>query len=134
MSNQPQEPAFPQGSYDLLVQKIHKPVFLEKLARDYNVVAQTPQEEFQLLELAGMLRQAKETEAVKQASAGGNHFLTDASDSLKSAMASLGYGRLPSTHDRQIKQAAAGAAQDPQIQNAVLEFGSYLGQLQAAAG
>lgn len=124
-------PAFPQASYELLVDKVHRPFFLEKLAQDYNIFPANRQEENQLLELAGMLREAHEQDQVKQAAAGGNSFLSEASDSLKDAMAQLGYGNLPTSHQRVVKSAAAHLAADQSVFNAVLEFGGYMAQAAA---
>ena len=132
MSNT-QAPAFPQDAYNSLVVNVHRPFFLEKLARDWGVVPNGPDEELQLLNLAGTLRQAKEAEQIKQANAGGNSFLTEATDSLKGAMRQLGYGDAPTSHELQVKHAAAQLAANPYVQQAVMDYGSYLGQIQAAA-
>ena len=122
-------PAFPQAAYELLVHKVHRPFFLEKLASDYNIIPGSAEEEAQLLELAGVLREAHEAESVKQAAAGGgNSFLREASDSLKDAMAQLGYGNLPTSQQRMLKQAAARLAADQTVFNAVLQFGDYMAQ------
>jgi hypothetical protein len=127
------EPAFPQVEYDYLVERVHKPVFLEKLARDFGIVANGPAEEQALLELAGVLRSHRESETVKQAAAGNGSFLVDACDSLKQGLAQLGYAPMPTSHDRLVKQAAAYLSNDPTVAQAVEGFGAYLGQLQLAA-
>jgi hypothetical protein len=125
-----QQLQFPQAAYEVLVNKVHRPVFLEKLAAEYNIIPQSPQDEFQLLELAGLLREARESQTVKTAAAGGgNNFLTEATDSLKGALSQLGYGQVPTFRDRLIKQAAAGLSQDPEVVRAVEEFGSYWGKV-----
>jgi len=128
-----QEPAFPQAEYDYLVERVHKPVFLEKLARAYGIVANGPAEEQSLLELAGVLRQHRDSEEVKQAAAGEGSFIVDATDSLKQGLNQLGYQPLPTSYDRLVKQAAYNLACDPTVTQAVEGFGNYLGQLQALA-
>jgi hypothetical protein len=127
------ELAFPQEAYDLLVERVHKPVFLEKLARAYGIVPEGPAEEQALLELAGVLRQHRDSEVVKQAAAGQGSFIVDAVDSLKQGLNQLGYQPLPTSYDRLVKQAAQQLSFDPQVAGAVESFGTYLGQLQAQA-
>jgi hypothetical protein len=127
----PNQAAFPQQAYDACVALGYRPYFLEKLARDYNVVPSNPQEEQKLMMMAGRLREAKDRE--KQAAAvQSNSFLDDALDSLNGAMAQLGYGSAPSTQDYAIKQAAAEKAKDPTLRAAVMEFGNYLAAVGAA--
>lgn len=119
-------PVFPEATYAGLIQRFHLPFFLEKLARDWGVVPQSEAEVQQLLEAAAMLRQQKEAAA---AEGSGNTFLTEACDSLKTAVAGLGGQTAPTSYDHQVKQAAATLLQDPQAQAEVESWGAYLGAL-----
>jgi hypothetical protein len=112
----------PQDAYALCIQKIQRPVFMNKLARDWGVVPQSAQEENRLLELGGMLREAQEIETAKSAAAGssGNHFLDEATDNLKIAMNQLGYGHVDTSREFARKQAAASLAQDDSLCDAVI--------------
>jgi len=127
-------PQFPQDAYQKLIQKVYAPVFFEKLATDWNILPQNDEERAQLLELGGILRQTTETEIVKQAQAG-NDFLKQATESLKSVLTAHGYN-IPSDTDNIVKSAAASFASDQEVQQATLEYGAWLAQMQqlAAAG
>ena len=59
-----------QPHYNMLVEQVHAPLFFEKLASDYGIVARTQEERAELLELAGILQVERAKEQVKQASAG----------------------------------------------------------------
>jgi hypothetical protein len=73
----------PQAAIELLANRVHDPIFFEKLAAEYNIHPSSDAERAQLLELAAELR-AHHDGASKQASAGGaNPFLADALASLQ---------------------------------------------------
>src|SRR5690349_1161982 len=97
------EPLFPEDDYARLIHVFHRPFFLEKLARDWGVVPQNEAEELGLLEAAAMLRQQKEAAEA----AGQGSFLTEACDSLKSAVAGLGGPAVPTSQEQLLKRAAA---------------------------
>lgn len=124
-------PQFPQAAHQKLIQKVYAPVFFEKLANDWGIEASSPEEQGQLLELAGILRQTTEVETVKQATAG-NSFLTEATESLKGVLNAHGYNH-PTAIASVVKQAAAEMSADQEVQQATLEYGAWLAQMQQLA-
>jgi hypothetical protein len=129
----PNEIQFPGESVEIMAGGLHDPFFFDKLASAWNVVPRTQSEREQLLELATMLREARDTETVKQAG-DGNQFLSGAIDSLKVAMSAHGYDTAPTSELIGIKNAAAQIATDPQFQKAALDYGMYLINLEAGNG
>lgn len=114
---------FPAASVELLATRFHDPAFFQKLA-EWKIEPTNDQERTQLLEMATQLRTARDSELEKTAS-NGNAFLTGALDSLKHVLgAQSDYA--DTTSNLAIKQAAAKAIQDPAVQKAALEFGTYL--------
>ena len=120
-----QQATFPQQAYDKLVEEVYKPVFRQKLARDWGIVPQNDVEEQQLLEMAGTLRRAEEEEQTKQAAAGAT-LINNASDSLKTAAAQRGYPTQLSTLERMVQKTAADAVRNPDLAQAALEFGTFI--------
>lgn len=118
----------PENSVNVLSARAHDPVFFQKLANDWNIRPRTQDEHETLLEMATMLREAKETDNVKTASAG-NSFLSGALDNLKLALGNQGYNTTPTSEVVAIKQAAANAAQNQELQDAAIEYGQYLASL-----
>lgn len=129
----PNELQFPGESVEAMASGIHDPFFFDKLATDWRIEPKTASEREQLLELATMLREAKDSETVKQA-ADGNQFLAGAIDSLKVAMSAHGYDTPPTSELLGIKNAAAQIAADPKFQKAALDYGMYLAGVEAGAG
>ena len=121
---------FPGESVEALASGVHDPFFFDKLASDWNVAPRTADEREQLLELATMLREARDTETVKQASTG-NQFLHGAVDSLKVAMNAHGYDAPPTAEFMGIKNVAAQIAANPDFQKAALDYGIYLANVEA---
>lgn len=126
----PNETQFPAESVEVMAGGLHDPFFFDKLASDWNIQPRTQNEREQLLELATMLREARDTEQVKQA-ADGNQFLAGAIDSLKVAMSANGYDTPPTSELLGIKNVAAQLAGDPRFQKAALDYGMYLVNLEA---
>ena len=127
-----QTPDFPTPAYQTMVEKVHKPVFLQKLARDWGVVPRNEVEEQTLLEMAGTLRRVEDEESVKQANEG-TSLISEAGDRLKTALARRGYPQQPTSHERMIQKAAADVvATRPEIMEAALQFGDYVSQLEGA--
>lgn len=124
---------FPGESVETMASGVHDPFFFDKLASDWNVNPRTQVEREQLLELATMLREARDTETVKQA-ADGNQFLSGEIDSLKVAMSAHGYDTPPTSELLGIKNVAAQIADNPQFQKAALDYGMYLASVEAEAG
>jgi hypothetical protein len=124
------EPQFPQDAYQTLAGRVHAPVFFQKLANDYGVVAQTAEDQFELLELANMLRGARQED---QSRSSGTSFFKEAADNLRGALTEGGYGNVgPTSQDRLVKQAALEVIADPDIAGAALAYGHYLSQLESA--
>lgn len=121
---------FPEAEYSLLVERFHRPFFFEKLACDHGIVPANETEAQQLLELASTIRMNKQAVA---AQGGGNSFLSEALDGLKTASANLGLGRFPSSLDRQIQQTAAALLADKDSQAAIEKYAGWIQQTQQAA-
>lgn len=114
-----------QSEYATLVENIHWPVFAEKLASDYGVVARTEEDKLALLELAGVIQVAKAEEQVKQASAGSPYAAVV--DELKTAMNHNGSAaNYDTTLDRLVKQAAVQLSENPEIADAAAKWASFL--------
>jgi hypothetical protein len=116
---------FPTQGYMTLVQKLYRPVLLEKLARDWGIEPSTEGEVLQILDMAALLRQQKE--AAEQTTSP-HSFLGEAGDALKTLVGQNG-PTPPTQKSEQIKEASVLALQDPEVRKAVEEFGSYLGQM-----
>lgn len=117
---------FPEAAFQTLVQRLHAPVFFEKLARDYGIVATTAEEQQVYLELAAAANAKKAHEAVKAASATGS-LAQEVLTGVRSAL--VRDGILPpqnAAQDRQIKEAAFIAAQDQELLAAAEAYAAYL--------
>jgi hypothetical protein len=122
------QPAFPEAAYTKLVNEVYRPVFLEKLARDWGIVPRDEAEAQQLLDMAGELRSIENEETVKT---GGSPVINEAGDFLKIAAQQRGHPQQPSSMDRMIQKVAADAvAADPDLATAALQFGEFLVQAQ----
>ena len=123
----------PHASIATLRERVRKPAFLEKLARDWNVVPRTKADEDQLFEIAGYLRAAHNQEQVKTASTN-NPFLTNVLNGLKNALRDEGFQTGPTTSEQLQKQAAAQQVQTDQVvADAAAEYGNYLLSLEQVA-
>lgn len=111
-----------------LIQQVKQPAFLQKLARDWNIVPQNPAQEEQLYRIATMLRAAKMQEQEKTAGAG-HPFLADAINGLERVLGQEGVNTGPSSQDQQIKAAAFELTQRQDIAFAALEYYNYLNSL-----
>ena len=122
-------PAGVREGYDLLVGQVHAPLFFEKLANDYGIVANSDEERAALLEMAGVLQNAQAQDMAKEASAGHSP-LVAALDELKGSLTDDGYWDrsaplAETSHDRMLKAAAAGLAASPELQDAALAWAAY---------
>jgi hypothetical protein len=120
-----EQPIFQDRDYAILLHHLHRPFFFEKLARDWGIQANSPEEEQMLLETAAMLRQQKEAADLET---GGNSFLKEARDALATAVTGRGGQAMPTTQDMQIKQAAAAVLQNPEVRQSVENYGAALAQ------
>jgi hypothetical protein len=119
---------FPQAEYEKLVNSIYRPVFLQKLARDWGYVPQDEAEVQSLLEDAEILRRVHEEEKQKQASAN-NSIRAEASNRLKQAAAERGYPRVAASREHLIAKAASDVVSgNPEIAAAALKFSAYAGR------
>jgi hypothetical protein len=112
----------PQAAIELLANRVHDPIFFEKLAAEYNIHPSSDAERAQLLELAAELR-AHHDGASKQASAGGaNPFLADALASLQAVVRSE-----PANIAKAVKSAAVNlVASDNELAAAAQAYGQFL--------
>jgi hypothetical protein len=106
-----------QSAHATLVREVFIPVFLEKLASDFNIVPQNDAEVSSLLEMAARLGEAHAQESVKQASAQTNLFNV-ANQKLGSLMGSPANNGL----NEAIKKASYELASRPDIVDAVLTY------------
>ena len=106
-----------QAAHATLVREVFIPVFLEKLASDFNIVPQNDAEVSSLLEMAGRLGEAHAQESVKQASAQTN-FLNVANQQLGGLMGSPANNSL----NEAVKKASYELASRPYIMDAVLTY------------
>ncbi len=119
-------------AFAYLVNAVHAPVFFEKLAQDYGIVAGSDEERMGLLEMAGILQNVRAQDRVKQASAGHSPIIS-ALDELKQGLArSGGYPgmqALPTSQDNLIKAAAHRMVADsPDLQAAAVAWAIHEAQ------
>ncbi|MEM5809079.1 MAG: hypothetical protein QXH92_04170 [Candidatus Aenigmatarchaeota archaeon] len=104
-------------SYNTLLEKVYKPVFLSKLAAEYNVKPTTETDVQNLLDIAKIMRHLKETQGkdVEQAVAS-NPWITKAADGLKTiTRSSLGSNLLTSKEKDIYKEAEDLINNNPEI-------------------
>lgn len=107
----------PQEAHAFLTERILVPVFLEKLAADFNIVPQSEQDLDKLLAIGSRLMSAHEAEQVKHAGVQAS-FLDQALANLDGEMKRAGYTGSGS-EENLIKNASANLAADPEIANAI---------------
>lgn len=122
----------PQEAHAFLTEQILVPVFLEKLAADYNIVPQSEQDLDKLLAIGSRLMSAHEAEQVKQAGVQAS-FLDQALANLDGELKQAGYAG--SGHEEElIKKASANLAANPEIANALRVYTAGLtAEMNAAA-
>ncbi len=118
----------PEAAYNHLTDEFHRPFFLTKLARDWNITPANAAEEEQLLDLAHQLRAIK----VAHPETSQNAFLSEAGENLKEAAARLGVAPRQAGPSDAIKRAAAERLQDPNTQAALIDYARYLYNTAAA--
>lgn len=104
-------------AFSIVHQQVYSPVFFNKLAADYGIRPETPQNAFEILRMAERLRQSYEENQVKTAStqsawlqAAGQHLGVAVDDSDNQVM------------DATIEKVAAECASDPTLATAVLSM------------
>jgi hypothetical protein len=124
--SEPQQPTVldPDVAYGRISQQIYTPVFFNKVAEDYGVVPESPQEAMEMLSTAAQLRAAYDQERQKTAA--------DQHSMLLAARQHLG-GNLDvegaaGVTDGEIDKVAAHIATNPEIVHAALSL-----QIAAAA-
>ncbi len=109
-------PLDPQQAYNVLHNEVYAPVFFTKLARDYGINAETPEQRQSMLQQAAQLRMAYNAEQEKQG--------TDMNSMLAKSAALLAQrlGGPPAVqNDNLVKQAAADlAVSRPHLAHALL--------------
>lgn len=128
----------PAAAETLLQERIFVPVYFEKLANDFGLRPESPEQAERMLRIGMKLLEARQQEQHKSASARGD-FLGQAEDALDVTLAHYGYGTSSApSQDQQaqaVKSASVQLAQDPQIREAVLVYHDALArQMEAAAG
>lgn len=117
----PQAPTLmdPDTAFSVVQERVHNPVFFEKLARDWNIQPRTNEEAMEMLTMAAQLRMAHAHQE-KQAAAVRSP-LADARSHLNAQMQRIGLGgEVAQMHQRQVKQAAVQGSFDPELANAIL--------------
>lgn len=118
-----------QAAHATLVREVFVPVFLEKLASDFNIVPQNDAEVSSLLEMAARLGEASAHENVKSASAQ-TSFLEIANRQLGGLVGASNDDRL----DDVVKKASYELAARPDLFDAVLTYhGAIAKQISAEA-
>jgi hypothetical protein len=106
-----------ESAIGLLNRDVFLPVFLQKLASDYNVVPQGENDLADLLDIYAYLKSADQLGLAKTANQRST-FFKQAKDFLAT---SLG-GQTPASRDLEIKQAAAQVCSNPAYRDAALLF------------
>jgi hypothetical protein len=120
----------PTPAVETLRERVRKPAFLEKLARDWNIHPRNHVEVNQLVTLAAELRAAQTRNQVKAAS-DGNPFLANAIDGLRNALRQEGQPTGPTSYEQLLKQAAdQRVSQDKDVAQAALAYADYLANLE----
>lgn len=117
-----------QAAHATLVREVFVPVFLEKLASDYNIIPQSDEEVGSLLEIAARLGEAQAQEQVKSASTQSN-FLKVASNQLGNL---IGSPVEDHTLNSTIKSASYELANRPDLIDAVLTYHGAIAKQMAA--
>lgn len=107
----------PTQAYELLWNNVQRPAFLAKLARDYSIEPENAEEERQLFEIAGRLRNLQEASQVKTAGQR-NQFLTNALNRLDGVVEKTA----AANHDQRIEKIAAEYAKNPAYRQAVISY------------
>jgi hypothetical protein len=112
-----QEQLTPEQAFQTLEEQLDLPVFFKKLAQDYGIVPNSPQEHLDLIALGGSLQQAYVTEQTKQAAAqpNGQSRFSSFADEVSGVT-----GQADLANEHIVKQAAAEAAQNPLFASCVL--------------
>ena len=117
-----------QAAHATLVREVFVPVFLEKLANDYNIVPQSDEEVGSLLEIAARLGEAHAHEQIKSASTQSN-FLKVASHQLGNLVG----GPVEDANLNQVvKSASYALANRPDLIDAVLTYHGAIAKQMAA--
>ena len=104
----------PEQAYTELHNKLHAPVFFNKLAQDYGLVPQSEQEALDLLTLGGQLHQAYESDQLQK------HANTNDGE-YANYLNELTGGQAKTAADEKLRKAAAtSVAQDPHLANCIL--------------
>ena len=103
----------PQAAYQEITDKVHAPVFFDKLASAYGIRPNSEQEALDLLAMGGQLQQAYDAN-------GGEKQADVESSRFGGFVRELNPGQQAADDANLIKSAAANLAKDPNIANCVL--------------
>jgi hypothetical protein len=115
----------PQEAHNTLYQRVHVPVFFNKLASDFGIVPQNEQEAYDMLTIAGKLRTLYDNEKQAKVKAASSK-LSKLNADLDAELAKLGQAPEPQVNQA-VKQASTELLRDPSIVASVLTL------MQAAA-
>jgi MinD-like ATPase involved in chromosome partitioning or flagellar assembly len=122
---------FPYQEYQTMMQEVYGPVFLQKLASDYGIVPNTPEEARSLLEMATLLRQTVVNQLEKSANAR-SEFIVQAADVLRQTLNQQGLvksaANSPAAESAQ--KLTEALLSNPTINQAMRKYASYLKKLQ----
>lgn len=116
------------AAYNALYNELHAPVFFHKLANDYGIVPNGPEETAELLQLGGKLRALYN---VKQAAAAspGTQLLKRANAHLDKLLQDAGVGGATPSVDHEVKAAAAQVALNPKHVRDILTLHAAVSQV-----
>lgn len=122
------------AAFEYLHSRVHVPVFFNKLAADYGIRPNGPDEAKMMLDLAGKLRILYDAEQEKQAAAHSGA-LSKLSSALDKELAKRGLAQAPANSQvvsNEVKLAAAHLMQDPEAVRSVLALQAAYAANQAA--
>lgn len=115
-------------SWDVLVARVHSPIFFHKLANDYGIVPASDEERQALLEMAAVLQNAYAQDRVKSASAA-NSPIIGMLDELKNGLSQSGmYNHIDTrTSDEHMRKQAAYRLlqEDPELTEAAFNWAAF---------
>ncbi len=115
------------AAYQSLYNELHAPVFFHKLAEDFGIVPNGPEETAELLQLGGKLR-ALYTVKQAQAASPGSSMLKRANAHLDKLLQDAGVAKPAAASDEQeIKTAAAHVALNPKYARDILTLVAGVG-------
>lgn len=119
MSNETVTPMDPEQAYAHIYGTLYAPVFLEKLANDYGIVADTEEDKAMLLKMAGQLRASHDEAAQAPRD---NSLLKAASSALDNYLGIPATDHAAVQQDRVLQQTGILSSFDPSLAHAVMSL------------